>query len=193
MKDSMNDIKLGDKLEIHCYKHNGKIDRICDETIILDVTEDFIVCGNYKTNLIESNGKSHRTKETAIIFFYKKRWFNILAQLKKYGLFYYCNIASPFVIDDNIIKYIDYDLDLRVFPDGAFKVLDKNEYKYHSKIMHYPKEIDEILKYELTNLIEMERNKEFPFNKETIDFYYEKFLKLRKEKQNSIKVDNKTN
>lgn len=187
------EIKVGDIYEIHCYKHNGKIDRICDETIILDVTEDFIVCGNYKTNLIESNGKSHRTKETAIIFFYKKRWFNILAQLKKYGLFYYCNIASPFVIDDNIIKYIDYDLDLRVFPDGAFKVLDKNEYKYHSKIMHYPKEIDEILKYELTNLIEMERNKEFPFNKETIDFYYEKFLKLRKEKQNSIKVDNKTN
>ena len=114
------EIKVGDIYEIHCYKHNGKIDRICDETIILDVTEDFIVCGNYKTNLIESNGKSHRTKETAIIFFYKKRWFNILAQLKKYGLFYYCNIASPFVIDDNIIKYIDYDLDLRVFPDGAF-------------------------------------------------------------------------
>ena len=188
-----NEIKVGDIYEIHCYKHNGKIDRICDETIILDVTEDFIVCGNYKTNLIESNGKSHRTKETAIIFFYKKRWFNILAQLKKYGLFYYCNIASPFVIDDNIIKYIDYDLDLRVFPDGAFKVLDKNEYKYHSKIMRYPKEIDEILKYELTNLIEMERNKEFPFNKETIDFYYEKFLKLRKEQQNSIKFDNKTN
>ena len=77
----MSDIKIGEKLEIHCYKHNGKIDRVCDEAMILDVTEDYIVCGNYKSNLTESNGKSHRTKEAAILFFYKKRWFNILAQL----------------------------------------------------------------------------------------------------------------
>ena len=177
------DIKVGDIYEIHCYKHNGKIDRVCDEAMILDVCDDYIVCGNYKTNLTESNGKSHRTKEAAIIFFYKKRWFNILAQLKKYGLFYYCNIASPFIIDDNIIKYIDYDLDLRVFPDGAFKILDRNEYKYHSKIMHYPKEIEDIIQYELSNLIEMNREGAFPFNKEKIDEYYDKYLRLRNERK----------
>ncbi len=185
------EIKIGDIYEIHCYKHNGKIDRICDDAMILDITDDYIVCGNYRTNLTESNGKSHRTKETAIIFFYKKRWFNVLAQLKKYGLFYYCNIASPFIIDENIIKYIDYDLDLRVFPDGSFKILDKNEYKYHSKLMHYPKEIDEILKYELSNLIDMERKGESPFNKEVIDMYYEKFLKLRKLKRQLKEIEKK--
>lgn len=189
------EIKKGDIYEVHCYKHNGKIDRICDEATILDITDEYIVCGNYRTNLIESNGKSHRTKEAAILFFYKKRWFNVLAQLKKYGLFYYCNIASPFLIDEKIIKYIDYDLDLRVFPDGSFKILDKNEYKYHKKIMHYPKEIDHILKYELSNLIEMEKKQEFPFNKETIDYYYEKYIKLRKEneKKNIIKSTNEKN
>ena len=55
--------------------------------------------------------------------------------MKKKGLFYYCNIASPYIIDDGLIKYIDYDLDLRVFPDGSFKVLDRNEYRYHKKKM----------------------------------------------------------
>ena len=185
------EIKIGDVYEIHCYKHNGKIDRICDGAMILDITDDYIVCGNYRTNLTESDGKSHRTKETAIIFFYKKRWFNVLAQLKKYGLFYYCNIASPFIIDENIIKYIDYDLDLRVFPDGSFKILDKNEYKYHSKLMHYPKEIDEILKYELSNLIDMERKGESPFDKEVIDMYYEKFIKLRKLKSQLKEIEKK--
>ena len=178
------EIKIGDVYEIHCYKHNGKIDRICDGAMILDITDDYIVCGNYRTNLTESDGKSHRTKETAIIFFYKKRWFNIIAQLKKYGLFYYCNIASPFVIDEKIIKYIDYDLDLRVFPDGAFKVLDRNEYNYHSKIMHYPKEIDIILKSELTRLINMEQDNIAPFDKKVIDEYYEKYLKIKHNKEN---------
>ena len=177
-------IKIGDIYEIHCYKHNGKIHRTWDEATILDVTDDFIVCGNYKTKVTESNGTTHKTKEPAIMFFYKKRWFNIIAQLKKYGLFYYCNIASPFVIDEKIIKYIDYDLYLRVFPDGAFKVLDRNEYNYHSKIMHYPKEIDIILKSELTRLINMEQDNIAPFDKKVIDEYYEKYLKIKHNKEN---------
>lgn len=173
-------IQIGDKLEIHCYKHNGKIHRTWDEAVVLDITEEYIVCGNCKTLVTESDGIKHKTKEPAILFFYKKRWFNVIGQLKKYGLFFYCNIATPFLIDEKIIKYIDYDLDLRVFPDGAFKVLDRNEYNYHKKIMHYPEEIDIILKRELTSLIEMKKNNEGPFNKEIINHYYEKYEQLIK-------------
>lgn len=177
----MNDnIKIGDKLEIHCYKHNGKIHRTWDEAVVLDITDEYLVCGNCKTLVTESDGIKHKTKEPAILFFYKKRWFNIIGQLKKYGLFFYCNIATPFLIDDKIIKYIDYDLDLRVFPDGAFKVLDRNEYNYHKKIMRYPEEIDMILKRELTSLIEMKKNNTGPFNKDLIHSYYEKYEQLIK-------------
>lgn len=173
-------LKVGDKLEIHCYKHNGKIHRTWDEAVLLEINDEYIVCGNCKTLVTESDGIKHKTKEPAILFFYRKRWFNIIGQLKKYGLFFYCNIATPFLIDDKIIKYIDYDLDLRVFPDGAFKVLDRNEYNYHKKIMHYPEEIDIILKRELTSLIEMKKNNEGPFNKELIESYYEKYEQLIK-------------
>ena len=63
----MNDIKVGDKLEIHCYKHNGKIDRISGEALVLDVAEDYLVCANNKVKITESDGKTHRTKETAIL------------------------------------------------------------------------------------------------------------------------------
>ena len=112
------------------------------------------------------------------MFFYKNRWFNILAQLKKQGLFYYCNVATPYLIDENIIKYIDYDLDLRVFPDGGFRVLDKNEYNYHKKIMHYSDELDEIVKSELSSLIEMKKNNEGPFDKNVIEKYYNKYKEI---------------
>ena len=55
------------------------------------------------------------------MFFYKDRWFNIIEQLKDYGIYFYCNIATPYIIDEKVIKYIDYDLDLRVFPNVSFK------------------------------------------------------------------------
>lgn len=176
--DKMNDIKIGDNLELHRYKHNGKINSISDKITVIDILDDYIVCGDFKTTITESDGSTHKTKEPAIMFFYKNRWFNVLAQLKKQGLFYYCNIATPYLIDEHIIKYIDYDLDLRVFPDGGFRILDKNEYNYHKKIMHYSDELDEILKDELNILIEMKKNNQGPFNKEMINEYYAKYKEI---------------
>ena len=82
------------------------------------------------------------------------------------------------MIDNKVIKYIDYDLDLRVFPNGSFKILDRMEYKYHRKQMHYSNRLDFILKYELANLIEMVRERELPFDKNIINKYYDKYVSL---------------
>ena len=174
-------MKIGEKYKVHCYKHNGKINQTSDEAVVVDIQPDYIVCINDKVKITEQDGRSYHTREPAILFFYNNRWFNIIAQMKPFGLFYYCNIGTPYLIDENIIKYIDYDLDLRVFPNGGYRVLDKNEYKYHKKIMHYSDDIDFIVKKELANLIEMKKKNEFPFNKETIDKYTEIYQKMKKE------------
>lgn len=175
-------IKIGDTLVIHCYKHNGMIHKSWKLAYVLDIKEDYIVLGNENVLVTKQDGRTWHTKEPAIMFFYKKRWFNIIAQLKPNGIFYYCNIASPYVIDDGIIKYIDYDLDLRVFNDGAFKILDRNEYNYHKKLMKYPREINFIIKNELSSLIEMKKASVFPFNVETVEYYYNIFKKIISEK-----------
>ena len=186
----VDNIKVGDKLEIHCYKHNGKLHRQWDEAVVLDIKDDYIVFGNNKTTVVDSDGRVWNTKEPAILYFYKNRWFNIIGQLKEYGIYFYCNIATPAIIDENVIKYIDYDLDLRVFPNGSFKILDRMEYRYHKKQMHYSSRLDFILKYELGNLIEMVRAKEDPFNKKTIEAYHQKYIKLV-ETENQNKTTNK--
>ena len=169
---------LGKVMQVHCYKHNGKIHRTWDEIHVLDETDDCLICGNNKVKITESDGRTHKTKETAIIFFFKKRWFHITAQLKSNGLYYKADLASPYIIDDEIIKYIDYDLDLKVFPDGEFRVLDRNEYKYHKKIMHYSEDLDLILQSELTDLINMKRSEVGPFNKSTVEKYYKLYEKI---------------
>ena len=170
MKES-EQMKVGDKYNIHCYKHNGEAYQASDDTIILDIQDDFIVCGNYMVDVTEPEGHSYKTKELAIIFFYKHNWFNCIAQSKSHGLFYYCNIASPYLVDENVIKYIDYDLDLRVYPDGGYKILDHNEYNYHKKKMKYPEAIDKIVNKEMAKLIQMKKNKEGPFDKNNIIKY----------------------
>ena len=177
----MDELKIGKRYQIHSYKHDGKIHRSWDEAVLLEIHDDYLIFGNNRTKVIESDGRFWRTKEPAVLYFYKDKWYNIIGQIKKDGIYYYCNIASPYLIDEDTVKYIDYDLDLRVFPDGSFKVLDKGEYKYHKEKMNYSDELDLVLKDELAKLIDVAKGKEVPFNEGTIEKYYEKYLDLKKE------------
>ena len=85
----MKKLNKGDHLTIHSYKHDRKIHRSWDEATYLDETDEYMIFANYKTLVIESDGRTWKTKEPAIMFFSKKNWFNIIAQLKKNGLYYY--------------------------------------------------------------------------------------------------------
>lgn len=176
----MKKLFKGERFIIHSYKHDGSIHRAWDEAVLLEECDDYLVFGNERTRVIESDGRTWKTKEPAILFFYKDSWFNVIGQCKKDGIYYYCNIASPFVIEGLTIKYIDYDLDLRVFNDGAFKILDRNEYNYHKKLMKYPREVNYIIKEELSSLIEMKKAGEFPFDTHVIEYYYNIFRKITK-------------
>ena len=170
---------IGKKYKIHSYKHNGKIRGEWDEAILLEINDECLVFGNDKTKVTEADGRTWRTKEPAILYFFYNRWYNIIGQYKKNGIYYYCNIASPFIIEDGAIKYIDYDLDLRVFPNGSFKVLDRGEYKYHKSLMNYSEKLDNILKMELTELINLVRKKEIAFEPGIIEQYYLKYKKIK--------------
>jgi len=168
-------MKKGEKYTIHGYKHNGKLYKTWDEATLLDETDEYYVFGNRNTKVTKIFGKSWRTKETAILFYFKNNWYNVIAQIKKKGIYYYCNIASPVLIEDKTIKFIDYDLDLRIFPDNSYKVLDKSEYDYHKKIMKYSEDIQNIINYKLDELIKRFNEKDIPFNNELIKTYEKRY------------------
>ncbi len=176
----MKKICIGDKYQIQCYKHNGNVHRCWEEAVVLDVQKDYIVFGNNKTLVTRSEGITWRTKEPAIMYFFKHEWFNVIAQLKKDGIYYYCNIATPYIIEEDTIKYIDYDLDLRIFPTGEYKILDRMEYKYHKKLMGYSDELDVAIKNGLDDLIQKYKNGSLCFNSENNYKYYESYEEIKK-------------
>ena len=93
--------------------------------------------------------------------------------------FFYKETSDIRVTFDRNITWRDYDLDLRVFPDGAFKILDRGEYNYHKNKMGYSDEIDMILKSELSALIEMARKNDGPFKKGMVENYYPIYKKYK--------------
>ena len=81
-----------------------------------------------------------------------------------------------------MIKYIDYDLDAKMFPDGTLRILDEKEYQKHREKYHYSDELDEVLKYSTREVVKKMKHHEFPFNDTKIKEYYDKFLKLVEKK-----------
>ncbi len=94
--------------------------------------------------MTESDG-TWITREPAIVYFHSEYWFNVICMFREDGIYYYCNLSSPFVCDEEALKYIDYDLDIKVYPNGKYHLLDEDEYEQHMNQMNYPHDIDIIL------------------------------------------------
>ncbi|MFS8651395.1 MAG: DUF402 domain-containing protein [Caldibacillus sp.] len=164
-----------DTIEIQSVKHNGQIHRIWKRTTVLFRSNDLIIGANERTEVIEANGKVRKTTEPAICFFYSRYWFNIIGLIKEGEVFYYCNLSSPFSLDGRILKYIDYDLDILVYPDRSFQIIDQDEYEKNKKLMNYPEKVDLILKQHVEMLVEWIQQKRGPFAPSVIHQWYERF------------------
>ncbi|MBN3490725.1 DUF402 domain-containing protein [Acholeplasma equirhinis] len=188
-------LKSGKKLQIHSYKHDSSLHRVWTSSFVIDDTASHLVTGNQATKVIESDGRSWYTKEPAICYFYEKEWFNIIAMLKKDGIHYYCNISSPYLYDGEAIKYIDYDLDVKVFPTGKHFVLDQKDYDEHSALMNYPEDVQKIILKAMEDLKVWIKEERPPFDKRTVKMHYEQFkvilekYKARQQSKNKFKSD----
>ncbi len=165
----------GETIQIHSYKHNGRIHRIWQETMVLKGTKNVVIGANEKTLVTESDGRTWLTREPSICYFHAEHWFNIICMLREDGVYYYCNMSSPFVYDSNSLKYIDYDLDVKVFPDMSYTLLDEDEYEEHKTAMAYPEVIDKILKRNVAKLISWIQQRRGPFAPDFIEVWTNRY------------------
>lgn len=161
---------------VQSFKHDGSLHRTWSKGYVLEATEEKMVVVTNKTWVIEADGRRWFTREPAICFYYPDRWYNIITMIRKTGIYYYCNLASPSLYDGEAIKNIDYDLDVKVFPDGKIDILDEDEYDEHSKQMRYGETICEIVEHSLASLLKLIEEKGEPFNEECIEKYYQSYL-----------------
>lgn len=171
--------KVGSMMQIQSYKHDGHLHRVWENSLVLKSTETLVIGANDKTLVKESDGRTWITREPAICYFHSKYWFNIIGMLRNDGIYYYCNISSPFVYDEEALKYIDYDLDVKVYPDMTYVLLDEDEYEQHKELMNYPRVLDRILHNNITYLLRWIRQQKGPFAPDFVDQWYERYLTYR--------------
>ncbi len=169
-----------DNVSIKSYKHDGSLHRTWEKGILLEESDDYLITATNRNLVVESNLSSWRSREPSISIFAKKEWFNVLCMLRKDGVSFYCNISSPALLDNGVIKYIDYDLDAKLLPNGKVKVLDRKEFEINSKRYEYSEEIINIVTYTLAKVCDMIRARVFPFDDELVKRYYEVYKEIFK-------------
>lgn len=94
-------------------------------------------------------------------YYWLDRWYNILRFHEPRGEFrnFYCNISMPPRLQDGFLDYVDLDIDIVIWPDGRFKVLDELEFQMNAA---FPQEVKTTALETADFLVSMIQSGNFP-------------------------------
>lgn len=170
------DIERGSIINVQGYKHDGTLYRQWNGVKVLEVNPDEIILYMFKTKVIEKSGQRWVVREPIIWFFPTSEWFNTTALIRNSGVYYYTNLASPPIFENKTIKFIDYDLDIKCYPEQPIKIVDKKEFQFHSEKMKYPQNLINLIDKEVRSVINMMSNEDGHFDPEVIDFWIQELI-----------------
>jgi len=171
------------KCVIKSFKHDGSLHRVWFENWIVPSdrlhpdhgSEKVWILINEHTTIREADGREWVSRVPAVSFFLHELWYNVVALIEEDGIRYYCNLASPPYRYDEVLTYIDYDLDVLVTPDGKWIELDKDEYALHKAEYKYGPAVEERVESAMEALQAAIRDRKFPFGDEQVRYYYEQW------------------
>lgn len=142
-------IKSNKKIMVHAYKRNGWLYRAWEFPEVLDSNKNFTVVSLVNSKVITNEKFSPRNFiskniKNSFWFFFPNKWYNIIATLTSNNVIaYYVNIASPFIYEEEAIKYFDFDLDIKMRNTSSeiYKILDIDEYESNRRDYRYEKEV----------------------------------------------------
>ncbi len=91
-------------------------------------------------------------------------WYNIFCFYEPDGTFrnYYCNINMPPVVEKGVLDFVDLDIDVIVWPDYRFEIIDESEYEQNSLRFLYPEYVRAKASEALADLISIIKNRQLP-------------------------------
>jgi len=176
-----NDPRFPRWIKVQAYKHDGLLHRQWSPAFLVEETSEYWALASKTSLVTEGDGRKWITKENAVFLLFKHRWMNVIAMFKENrGICYYVNIATPTILDHGYLKYIDYDLDIKLYPDHIEKTLDENEYARHIQTYGYPRDLSAAIERSAEEVKAMIAEGRFPFIDSEITDLYHKFLDMNK-------------
>lgn len=170
-------IKINTIINVQAYKHDGTLYRQWNGVKVIENSPEFIVLFMYKTKVAEKSGQIWVVREPVLWFMPKEKYFNTTGLIRKSGTYFYTNIASPPVYEDQTIKFIDYDLDIKAYPGQKTKIVDRKEYEFHKQKFNYGPKLMKKISDTTEKLLKLIKMGEQFFDEDVIDTYIKELIK----------------
>ncbi|UUD36094.1 DUF402 domain-containing protein [Mycoplasmopsis citelli] len=179
MERDFKNLRVGQMIDVQAYKFNGFLYRQWNSAKVIFNNSRHIVLFLCNTKVSDYNKKINHWKYTehALWFFPKNSYFNAILLLKQNaGIYHYMNIASKPIFEDQTLKFIDFDLDIKCYPEKDLQIVDRDEFLRNIVQMKYPKKLKKIVFEEVKNIFSLYTDYKYFFNPEILIYYLDILL-----------------
>ncbi|WKX02578.1 DUF402 domain-containing protein [Candidatus Mycoplasma mahonii] len=169
-------MKEGQIVNIQAYKHSGLLYRQWNGAKVIEVSDQDVVLLVYKTKVIEEKQQKWTVREPMLWWLSKEKWHNTTGLIRSSGTYFYTNLASPFIYEEGTIKYIDYDLDVKAYPEKPIKIVDRREFEENKIEMKYPEKLIHIIENETKIIVKLINSGDSYFDEEVIAQWVEELV-----------------
>ncbi|MFM9904272.1 MAG: DUF402 domain-containing protein [Pyrinomonadaceae bacterium] len=151
---------------INSRKYDNRIRRSWKGGLISESDELLIVVGKFYSEVEHDDLGCIKNGTVSFEHFWLDRWYNVFRFHEPEGQLrnYYCNIAMPPTFADGVLDYVDLDLDVVVWADLRYEIVDRDDFEENAVKYGYPDEIKERAEAGLCELVGLIEKREFPFS-----------------------------
>lgn len=99
-------------------------------------------------------------------YYWLDRWYSVFRFHEPHGELrnFYCNVNMPPVFEDGVLDYVDLDIDVLVWPDFKYEILDRDDFERNAIKYLYSNELIAQAEASLEQLTSLIEGREFPFS-----------------------------
>lgn len=159
----MNEDKI---VTIISRKHDGEIHRMWKVKFIQRTDSLLKFVGEFETEVAHPHLGVIRPKTVSYEFYWFDRWYNVFRFHEPDGTLrnFYCNVNMPPTFDKAVLDYVDLDIDIVVWKDFSYKILDLDEFEENARRYSYSSDLRLKVETVVSELISMIEQRVFPFD-----------------------------
>lgn len=154
------------QITINSRKFNGQIHRSWKADFIEKQDSLLIFVGEFEEEVRHSKLGVIRRGTISYEYYWLDRWYNIFKFHEPEGRLrnFYCNLNMPPEFQNNVLDYIDLELDVLVSKDFDVEILDREEFEDNSNLFGYSEDLIAKTYETLQELLKIIENRAFPFS-----------------------------
>ena len=157
---------INKNITINSLKYDGEIHRSWSAELHEENNSLLTFFGKFEKEVKHSKLGVIRRNTLSYEYYWLDRWYNIFRFHEPEGNLrnFYCNINLPPIFENGVLNYIDLDIDILVWKDFDYQILDLDEFKENASKFSYPKTVKEKCIQTVKELEHLIKSRQFPFD-----------------------------